>query len=282
MSSKRKFSDYTADSSAAGKTHEHGSSHHGSKNKRKKGPSQDRPTSVNWLKKRARTIERRLNREDGLPANVQHELEKELDHHRQKLDHIADSRQRSNMIKKYHMVRFFEKKKATRLAKQIQTQLDAATDKEEKKKLKANLHIAEVDALYAKYYPHRERYISLYPVSSDAGGETKTEDASSAARSLHTERPPLWGVIEKAAEDGIPALVQIQERKSAADAQSKPSPPESSKQPLVAKTERSKAKKSSTRESAGSRRDRKQQQPPPEASGSGGDDDSDGGFFIDG
>ncbi|KAI1437741.1 hypothetical protein GGR50DRAFT_643979 [Xylaria sp. CBS 124048] len=288
MSSKRKFSDYNADSSAAGQTHDHAPSYQGSKHKRKKGPSQEKPTSVNWLKKRARTIERRLNREDiSLPANVKHDLEKELDHHRQKLEHIADSRQRSNMIKKYHMVRFFERKKATRLAKQIQTQLETAKDEEERKKLQAHLHIAEVDALYAKYHPHRERYISLYPVSS-GGAETKTEDASSAAaRSLQSERPPLWSVIEKAAKKGTQALVQIQERKSA-DAQSKPSQDSSERQSAdkSKQSKRAKAKGASALDPTSSRKDNRkqqqQQQAPPESPDSGEDNDSDGGFFEDG
>ncbi|KAI2637365.1 hypothetical protein GGS21DRAFT_474414 [Xylaria nigripes] len=276
MSSKRKFSEFTTDS-AFGKTHEHAPSHENSKHKRKKGPSQEKPSSVNWLKKRARTIERRLNREEGLPANVQHDLEKELDHHKQKLEHLADSRLRSNMIKKYHMVRFFERKKAVRLAKQIQTQLDAATDEEERKNLQAKLHIAEVDALYAKYHPHRERYISLYPIPSNVQGDTKKEDASSAARSLLAERPPLWSVIEKVAEKGTPALVQIQERKSAVESKNQKSQ-ENRNHASAAKAERHKAKGSS----AGSRKSNsKQQQSRPEPSDPDGDD-SDGGFFEDG
>ncbi|KAI1743946.1 hypothetical protein F4680DRAFT_407999 [Xylaria scruposa] len=269
MNSKRKFSEYSAETSVASETHEHTPSYQSSKHKKKKGPSKERPTSINWLKKRARTIERRLNREDSLPANVKHELEKELDHHKQKLDDLADGKRRSAMIKKYHMVRFFERKKADRLSKQIRTQLETITDQEERKKLQADLHIAEVDALYAKYFPHRERYVSLYPVSSLSQKGEKAEEASAAARSLHTERPLLWDTIEKASKKGIRALVQIQERKSAADSKSKSSQESSPKQSSTTKAGQVKVRS----------KDKHQQLPESPASSG---DESDGGFFEEG
>ncbi|KAI8947646.1 hypothetical protein F4801DRAFT_495725 [Xylaria longipes] len=269
MSSKRKFSEYSAESSVAAETRDHAPSYQSSKHKKKKGPSKEKPTSINWLKKRARTIERRLNREDSLPANVKHDLEKELDHHKQKLVDLADGKRRSDMIKKYHMVRFFERKKADRLAKQIRTQLETTTDEEERKTLQADLHIAEVDSLYAKYFPHRERYVSLYPVSSLSQKGAKAEDASTAARSLHTERPPLWDTIEKTSKKGTRALVQIQERKSAGDLKSKPSQERPSKH-------------SSTLESTDRHKAKSKRQQLPESPDSGGGDESDGGFFEEG
>ncbi|KAI0419943.1 hypothetical protein F5X98DRAFT_333213 [Xylaria grammica] len=270
MSSKRNFSEFSAESSVAGST----PSHQGPKHKKKRDSSKDKPTSINWLKKRARTIERRLNRKDNLPANVQHELEKELDHHKQKLDDLADAKRRNTMIKKYHMVRFFERKKADRLAKQIRNHLGKTVDEEERKKLQADLHIAEVDALYAKYFPHRERYVSVYPVSSPGPGAQrgpKTEDASTAARSLRTDRPPLWSAIEKAAKKGNLALVQIQERKSAIEPRGK-LPQE---RPL-------KAKNSVAPEPTDSNKGRGKGQQLLEPSGSSNDDDSDEGFFEEG
>lgn len=106
MNSKRKFSEFNTEPPAAGETREYAPSHRDSKNK-KKGPSKEKPASISWVKKRARTIERRLNHKDSLPANVKHDLEKELDHHKQKLDDLADGRKRKTMINKYHMVRFF-------------------------------------------------------------------------------------------------------------------------------------------------------------------------------
>ncbi|KAI0871194.1 hypothetical protein GGS24DRAFT_504034 [Hypoxylon argillaceum] len=282
MSSKRKFSEFHSESSVAADTREYTPGHQNSRYKKKKSPSQEKPSSISWLKKRARTIERRLNHNDSLPANVKHDLEKELDHHKQKLEDLADSRKRQAMIKKYHMVRFFERKKADRLAKKIRTQLGATTDEEEKKRLEADLHIVEVDSLYARYFPHRERYVSLYPVSSTesgAQGETKTDDSSGAARFLHTERPPLWDTIEKTAKKGTRALVQIQERKSATDPKSKPSQEGRLKQSPTAKAGQSKAKKASAQEPTDPPEMKGKRQQLHEPSDPDSGDDSDGGFF---
>ena len=63
--------------------------------------------SMNWLKKRARTIERRFQRDENLPIDVKRELERELASHRQTVDRSAGDKKRKNMIKKYHMIRFF-------------------------------------------------------------------------------------------------------------------------------------------------------------------------------
>ncbi|KAI3336389.1 hypothetical protein HD806DRAFT_4009 [Xylariaceae sp. AK1471] len=283
MSSKRKFSEVSAaEPSGAGETNEHAHDYQGSKNKKKKGSSKAKPTSINWTKKRVRTIERRLKRADSLPANVRHDLEKELQHHKLKLEDLADEKRRKYMITRYHMVRFFERKKADRLAKQIRIQLETTTDEEESKKLQADLHIAEVDSLYARYFPHRERYVSLYPVAAlglGIQGGPKTEDASTAARALQTERPPMWGTIEKAAKKGTPALRQIMERKFAVDPGSKPTSQDqrSSEHPSVTKAGQAKAKSSESTDSHKAKGKRQQSLEP-----RSDDNDSDGGFFEEG
>ncbi|KAJ3562025.1 hypothetical protein NPX13_g8721 [Xylaria arbuscula] len=281
MSSKRKYSEFDPGHPATGEARERAFSHQGSKFKKRRSTAGDKPTSVNWLKKRARTIERRLNRKDSLPANVQHELEKELDHHKQKLNHLADGKKRGAMIKKYHMVRFFERKKADRRAKQLRTQLETTEDVEERRKLQADLHVAEIDSLYARYFPHRERYVSLYPVSSSGaeGGEdtAKKEDGSTATRSLPTERPPLWSVIEKAAKKGSSALVQIQERRLAPDSNANLTN-------LSKKHADAEGKPSSTTESESFRqgKGKGKQQQALEPADLSGDEESDGGFFEEG
>lgn len=74
------------------------------KNKKHKA----KPGSLNWVKKRARTIERRFQKDkDAIPANVQKDLERELVSHNRKINEEKDKKQRNKMIKKYHMVRFF-------------------------------------------------------------------------------------------------------------------------------------------------------------------------------
>ncbi|KAK8055440.1 hypothetical protein PG993_000667 [Apiospora rasikravindrae] len=174
-----------------------------------------RPDNLNWVKKRARTIERQFRTGQNLPADKKNDLERELAHHKQKIQEATGGKQRKQMIKKYHMVRFFERKKADKLAKQIQKQLDACEDEEEREQLEKDLHVAQIDGQYARNFPYLEAYVSLYPVKSlglsTKGGE-QPETASTAAQALRNERPQLWHAIEKATEEGIPALIAIRER----------------------------------------------------------------------
>ncbi|KAH9898886.1 hypothetical protein F4778DRAFT_741416 [Xylariomycetidae sp. FL2044] len=283
MSAKRKYSDFDADVPAAkNDTRERIPGYHATKRSKKNSSKRGkaRPNNINWVKKRVRTIERRFKPgARSLPANVQHDLERELAYHKEKINQIADDKKRKGMIKRYHMVRFHERKKADRLFKQIRSQLEAAKDEEEIKKLKADLHTAEVDGLYARYFPHREPYVSLYPVSSIGlsvhGGE-KPETASSAARALHTERPQLWREIERAAKRGEAALEEIRERKaekrikekSATDSTAKKSNQPSNRNSLESGPARSRNEKGKQQETSDL-----------SDSSSDSDSESDGGFF---
>ncbi|KAI1102837.1 hypothetical protein F4804DRAFT_311821 [Jackrogersella minutella] len=281
MNSKRKFSEFTADAPAQEQTRERIPGYHTSKNKKNPKRGKAKPGNINWIKKRARTIERRFKTGQNMPANVENDLERELAHHQQKIEEAADEKKRKTMIKKYHMVRFFERKKADRLAKQIKSQLKTTTDAKEIEKLNADLHRAEMDSIYTRYFPYRERYISLYPVAalglSVQGGE-KTEDASSAAQALNSERPPMWEVLEKASEQGTRALTEIRERKLARESRNKAYKEQESKDPAPEKTKHAKTKSSTTSDHTSTRQGKgrtKRGEPsgPPDSS------DSEGGFF---
>lgn len=231
---KRKLAD--VDSEAMG--HGRDSTPGGPSSKRSK-TQKVKPDNMPWVRKRARTIERLLRTSQDLPANVQNDLERELGHHRSRIAKSAEDKQRKDMISKYHMVRFFgtyvvfmgqkqcpisvinvtilsvERKKADRLAKRLRTQLGSTEDEAEKKDIAANLRVAEMDGVYARFFPHRERYISLYPVAesgASAKKEDKAESASKAVQALKSERPPIWYEIERAERKGMSALVAIRER----------------------------------------------------------------------
>ncbi|KAI0104937.1 hypothetical protein F4776DRAFT_647922 [Hypoxylon sp. NC0597] len=283
MGSKRKFSEVDADPSEKGATREFIPGFHPPKKPNKKNPKKGKvkPGNINWIKKRARTIERRFKTGKNMPANVQNDLERELAHHQQKIEEAADEKKRKTMIKKYHMVRFFERKKADRLAKQIKSQLKTATDKKEIEQLNADLHKAEIDSIYTRYFPYRERYISLYPVASlglSVQGGDKKEDASTAAQALHTERPSIWEEIEKASEKGIPALIEIRERKLSKESRTKRSVEQPSKDLKSMKAKDTKTKSSGKSDSTNARqgKGRKKRDEPSESSDSS---DSEGGFF---
>lgn len=139
--------------------------------------------------------------------------------------------------------------------------------------LEIKLHVAEMDSLYARYFPHRERYVSLYPVA--VKGAPKVDEASSAARALQLERPPMWEIIEKASKKGESALRQIQERRSPGDTERMETTTQDQQPSKYSST-----KKDSNLEHAHSHRSKSKQQPSPEPISDG--NDSDGGFFEEG
>lgn len=94
------------------------SSGHGAENAARKRPRTQRAhkakpqpadsDSFHAIKKRARAIGRLLARENTkLPADKQNELERELAAHKQRIADAQSKKDRSKMIGKYHMVRFF-------------------------------------------------------------------------------------------------------------------------------------------------------------------------------
>ncbi|KAL1836007.1 hypothetical protein VTJ49DRAFT_5699 [Mycothermus thermophilus] len=187
----------------------HGKPHH-------KKPRKDVDLeSINAIKKRARAIERLLARDDAkedgkLPANKRIELERELAAHKQRIEDAHVKKERSKMISKYHMVRFFERKKAMRFAKQLEKRIAKTTDPKELAQYKADLHVAQVDIDYAKYFPFMEPYISLY--AGVASGPKEEEETAAFAQYLRTPRPPMWKLIEGTREEGEAALERMQNR----------------------------------------------------------------------
>ncbi|KAI1854559.1 hypothetical protein JX266_000677 [Neoarthrinium moseri] len=283
--SKRKFSDFKTEPVEGGETEARDND--GFKRQKSKHVKKvkAKPDNLNWVKKRARTIERRFRTGQNLPADAKNDMERELVHHKQKIAEAEEEKKTKQMIKKYHMVRFFERKKADRLAKQIEKQIEQSKDPEEIKKLKDDLHIAQIDSLYAKFFPYRERYVSLYPVAATQGGE-EAETASSAAKALKTDRPKLWATVEKLSKKGVPALIEFRDRKLGSDSRSKAPKERPSKHSFAAKAEALKAKSSliagpSTTKAGEGRMALKNPKNSKRAAESSDDNDSDsdGGFF---
>lgn len=99
---KRKFSDAVGEGSGYGSG---GFDPKRQKNKYIKKKA--KPDNLNWLKKRVRNIERQFRGAQNLPANKRIDLERELAHHKQKIEEATEDKERKHMISKYHMVRFF-------------------------------------------------------------------------------------------------------------------------------------------------------------------------------
>ncbi|RCI16266.1 hypothetical protein L249_2144 [Ophiocordyceps polyrhachis-furcata BCC 54312] len=181
------------------------------KHKAKEGTSQ-------FNGKRARSIARLLKRkEQDLPADVRKNLERELAMLQAELADKAFHKKRSAMISKYHMVRFFERRKASRLVKQLKRQMEQKPEPDEVKRLKQDLHVAKVDEAYTLYYPHAEPYISLYRKSRSTEADEDEDGVVAAKQSLRAARPPMWSVVEKAVMEGPSACIRLRERRQTTD-----------------------------------------------------------------
>ncbi|KAK0646580.1 hypothetical protein B0T16DRAFT_458484 [Cercophora newfieldiana] len=233
------------------------------------------------IKKRARAIERLLAKDDlKIPANKQNDLERELGAHKQRIAEAKAKKHRSYMIGKYHMVRFFERKKAMRLIKQLNRQLKELEDEGEIAKAKADLHIAEVDLDYAIYYPFLEPYISLYKSTS---GEKKGDEPT-ALQYLHAPRPPMWSVVEEVREKGKAALEKLQNRKSETEPEEADLPAPKASGSKEKSSEKKEKQRGEAKSKPGKERSLQNVKPwektkPAQSVGNAGDDSDDGGFF---
>ncbi|EPS30285.1 hypothetical protein PDE_05236 [Penicillium oxalicum 114-2] len=162
--------------------------------------------SVNELKNRIRGVKRLLNKD--LPADARIVQERALAGYEQDLADELARRERSNMIKKYHFVRFLDRKTATKQLKRLERrEKEKDLNSEQKESLAQKIHIARVNLNYTIYYPLTEKYLSLYPKSheSSAEGDHKPDsgtDSKDSSKIPEGQRPPMWAIVEKCMEEG--------------------------------------------------------------------------------
>ena len=114
-----------------------------------------------------------------------------------------------------------ERKKATRVRKQLKKRLDASSpDTTEYKQLEQEVHDAEIDVNYTIYHPLTEKYRSLFPRQEDTpGGEA-------AARKLVTVKPAIWNMVEQCTADGTLEALRDGKLVTGISAKEKKPPPE--------------------------------------------------------
>ncbi|RKF74093.1 rRNA-processing protein efg1 [Golovinomyces cichoracearum] len=158
-------------------------------------PKQHSPSSINAIKKRLRDVNRRLERSDKISAEIRAQDERAREAYQQELAVAEAEKRRQRMIKKYHMVKFFERQKASRKVKKIRKLILSAGSTEAVQNFNEQLHEAEVDLNYTLYHPLGEVYISLYPKKTTSEKEDHDQNAA-------RKKPTIWYEIEEAMVNG--------------------------------------------------------------------------------
>lgn len=145
-----------------------------------------------------------------MPADIRQTRERELEALKLELVKMTADKEKQEMIGRYHMVRFFDRKKAERRLKQATKALRACEDSEEHKKLEEDVHIAQIDLNYTQYYPLAQTYSSLYPTKKGEDGKQygDEEETKKGVRG----NPEMWKEVEQATKDGERKLEELRHR----------------------------------------------------------------------
>ncbi|EME50150.1 hypothetical protein DOTSEDRAFT_85374 [Dothistroma septosporum NZE10] len=158
--------------------------------------------TVNDLKKTVRNISRLLERE--LPANIRVEKERALQTAQHDLAMAGKAKKRSEMIGKYHKIRFFERQKAERRLKKARKGIKEATadgkGREEMEGLRKRVEECEVDVNYAMYAPLEWEYVSLFPRRKKEGEEDGDQDKGEGVE--RQGNGDMWKRVKRCMEEG--------------------------------------------------------------------------------
>jgi len=148
---------------------------------------------TNKIKKRIRDIERLLvKKKDTLPDTVILEKERTLEALKLELNSAELNQKAKKFSTKYHMVRFFERKKALKKYNQCLRKIELIQD-DEREAYNKRLLGRKIDVCYVVNFPKTQKYISLYP-SMDT---PESEDSKS-----YKKRKEIRDLISKQLEEG--------------------------------------------------------------------------------
>lgn len=161
------------------------------------------------IKKKIRDIQRLIDKKrDVLPADILLANERAIESLKVELGNAQSSLNVKKISKKYHMVRFFEKKKALRRHKNAKKEHDELianeAEKKEIKKARKKLNHAEVDLAYVVNFPKDRKYVALFANNEGAGASDKK-----ATGKTEELRNSLKREIEQMMRDGtLPISVE--------------------------------------------------------------------------
>lgn len=243
------------------------------------GTPRPKQHTVNTIKTRIRDLTRQLARAEtegarDFPADVKIGKERELATLRHELAGEQKEVRRSEMIGRYHMVRFFERQKATRVLKKANKAAAAAEETgEDVEASREQLKRAEVELAYTMYYPFMRPYVSLYPSKKkvekdrDALEDMMEVDSDAKDEGLKGDKE-IWALIEKAVGEGKASLERLRDSEDA-----NPEGVQEVVNPAEGRPKRGKFNPSTgrTRETGNIKNEKKDVEDM--------DDESDGGFF---
>lgn len=249
-----------------------------SRKRRKTNPtphSQPKLHPVNPIKSRIRSVQRLLNHNEDLPADVRIGHERELQSLQWDLEQAIKVQRRTEMIGRYHKIRFFDRQKATKRLKKVTKALATCEDDaDEKDELEKKQHESEVDLNYALYYPLDQAYVSLFPTRKKSGeeaaeGDAAEESAEGKGEIVSQGDRKMWALVEKCMTEG--SLDALRNGKINLDG-----PAKAPAAPVVNSKPKAKPRRDGpTADVHGTRRERRAAK----AQQKEEDDDSEGGFF---
>ncbi|CAN6668109.1 rRNA-processing protein Efg1p [Trichomonascus vanleenenianus] len=164
--------------------------------------------SVSKLKKKLRDLERLL-RNPRVRADKRVETERAIEALKGELKDAEKARKVKHTAQKYHMVRFFEKKKA---ARRLKAAIKRGDDAEE-------IRQCEIDYYYVLTFPIDEKYVSLYPNSDDNDDTAApTRDKKSAVRKQVIEKIESGELKVGLDEDGVSRALKSDIKKQQSNA----------------------------------------------------------------
>ncbi|PSK34075.1 hypothetical protein B9Z65_8401 [Elsinoe australis] len=167
--------------------------------------------------KHERRDEKRRKR---LPMNVRVERERELRGLEERLEEAERKRKRGEMVGRWHMVRFFERRRGERRLRRGRRELRELEEGEEsqgpgeeeggrgvkgrkekerrKRETEKRVHDAEVDLNYALYWPLERAYVSLWPRKGKGQEQGKGEEDAEEAKGDRE----MWKLVERCMAEG--------------------------------------------------------------------------------
>ncbi|KAL8869487.1 MAG: hypothetical protein Q9174_004238 [Haloplaca sp. 1 TL-2023] len=168
-----------------------------------KAPVHTDSVSVNALKSKIRDVTRVLEHAQDLPMDVRIEKQRALAGYKQDLGKAQREKERQQMIKRYHMVRFFERQKATRNLKKLRTRLASAdSGSVEHQILESAVHVAEVDLNYTLYHPLLEKYVGIFPREKSEEANILGNLSMEKVSEIRLRKPSIWAKIEDCMDQG--------------------------------------------------------------------------------